>query len=63
MARLAGWCLALAIGVFTLFRVVEAWIRPHQATALFETASLTLVIIGGTLTTLALRALARRRSR
>ena len=46
MIRLVGWCLILIFGVFTLFRVDEAWIRPHQATGLFETASATLVIIG-----------------
>jgi hypothetical protein len=60
MARLGGWVLALAFGLFTLFRVTEAWIRPHQATALFVTTSFTLVIIGCTLTTLGVRALRRR---
>jgi uncharacterized membrane protein required for colicin V production len=63
MARLVGWAFALAFGLFTLFRVAEAWIRfgPHRASALFVTTSVILVVIGGALTTLALRALVRRR--
>jgi hypothetical protein len=63
VARVAVWYLALAAGIFTLFRVIEAWVRPHRATALFDTTSVLLVIVGGVLTALALRALARRRHR
>ncbi len=60
IARLGAWVFALVFGLFTLFRVAEAWIRPHQATALFVTTSVTLVIIGCALTTLGVRALRRR---
>lgn len=63
VVRIGAWCLTLVVGLFTLFRVVEAWVRPHQATGLFITASVTMVLFGIVLTAFALRALARGRPR
>ena len=63
VVRVGGWCLALLVGVFTLFRVAEAWVRPHRATGVFVTASVTMVLFGGVLSAFALRAFVRRRHR